>query len=127
MLVTCSKCGRIHERGYKCDKGLKISYKKDYDKLRSTYAWTQKAKQVKEDANNLCEVCKAKGIYTYNDLEVHHIVKIKDNKEGLLDDTNLICLCVDHHKEADAGSIKADYLRALAKKRIERRYGKSNE
>jgi 5-methylcytosine-specific restriction endonuclease McrA len=107
----------MHERGYKCDKGLKISYKKDYDKLRSTYAWTQKAKQIKEDANNLCEVCRAKGIYTYNDLEVHHITKLRDNPDGLLDDGNLVCLCTTHHKQADDGLLDADMLRKLAQLR----------
>lgn len=123
-LVSCSKCGKIHARGYKCTNGLKVSYKKEYDKARSTYAWTTKAKQIKEDANGLCEVCKALGVYRYNGLEVHHIEKLKDNPEGLLDDHNLICLCVEHHKQADAGEISADYLRELAERRINEKVSK---
>lgn len=123
-LVSCSKCGKMHPRGYKCNKGLKISYKKEYDKARSTYAWTTKARQIKDDANGLCEVCKALGVYTYNNLEVHHIVKLKDNPEGLLDDNNLICLCVEHHKQADAGEISAEYLRGLVERRINEKASK---
>ena len=116
MLVSCGKCGKMHARGYKCNKG-RIYKKDDTDKLRSTYAWTQKAKQIKIDALGLCEVCKAYGVYTYKDLEVHHIVKLKENPNGLLDDLNLVCLCVEHHKQADAGDIDADYLKKLAKGR----------
>lgn len=116
MLVSCSKCGKIHPRGYKC--GKRTYNKHDNDKLRSKYAWTQKAKQIKDDAKGLCEVCTALGRYTYDNLEVHHITKLRDNPDGLLEDDNLICLCVDHHKQADKGVISADYLRDLARKRV---------
>lgn len=92
-------------------------YKQSEDKLRSKYAWTKKSKQIREDAGNLCEVCRDKGIATYNNLEVHHIDKLRDNVDGLLDDDNLICLCVRHHKEADNGEIDEEYLRELVKKR----------
>ena len=115
-LVSCSKCGKLHPRGYKCNVGR--NYKKnDDDKLRSTYRWTKKAKQIKDDANGLCEVCKAQGIYTYDGLEVHHITKLRKNRELLLDDDNLICLCTYHHKQADDGELDADYLRKLVKER----------
>lgn len=116
-LKSCSKCGKIHPRNYKCNVG-RIYNRYDNDKLRSTYRWTKKALQIKQDANNLCEVCKANGVYTYNNLEVHHIEKLRDNPNGLLDDDNLICLCMRHHKEADAGELNADYLRSLVKLRI---------
>ena len=95
----------------------RIYKKTDEEKLRSTWAWTKKAKQIKEDANGLCEVCRAQGVYTYDNLEVHHITKIREDTNGLLDDDNLICLCVRHHKEADEGEIDAEYLRELARKR----------
>ncbi len=115
-LKTCSKCGKIHPRGYKCNIG-RIYTKTDDDKLRSTYKWTKKAKQIKDDALGLCEVCKAQGVYNYDKLEVHHITKLREDPDGLLDDNNLICLCSYHHKQADAGEIDADYLRKLAKER----------
>lgn len=115
-LVSCSRCGKLHPRGQKCNIG-RIYTKTDESRLRSKYAWTKKAKQIKDDVNGLCEVCKAQGVYTYDNLEVHHIIKLRDNPNGLLDDDNLICLCTYHHKQADDGEIDADYLRILAKER----------
>ena len=118
-LKSCSRCGKIHPRNYKCNVG-RIYAKTDESRLRSRYAWTRKAKQIKDDANGLCEVCKAQGVYTYDGLEVHHITKLKEDPNGLLEDDNLICLCVAHHKQADDGEIKADYLRELVAKRGKR-------
>lgn len=115
-LKSCSRCGKIHPRGYNCNVG-RVYQKTDENKLRSRYAWTKKAIQIKDDANGLCEVCKAQGVYTYDNLEVHHITKLKDDPNGLLEDNNLICLCVYHHKQADAGEIEATYLRELVKER----------
>lgn len=115
-LKSCSKCGKIHPRNYNCNVG-RIYTKTDESRLRSRYAWTKKAKQIKDDANGLCEVCKAQGVYTYDGLEVHHIQKLKDNPSGLLEDDNLICLCGYHHRLADAGELDVDYLRRLAKER----------
>ena len=115
-LKSCSKCGKIHPRNYNCTIGRTYT-KTDESKLRSRYAWTKKAKQIKADAMGLCEVCRAQGIYNYDNLEVHHIIKIKDDPNGLLDDDNLITLCVYHHKQADDGELDADYLRELVKVR----------
>lgn len=119
-LKSCSKCGKIHPRAYKCNIG-RVYKRTDDDKLRSRYAWTKKAIQIKNDAMGLCEVCKALGVYTYDGLEVHHITKLRDDPNGLLDDDNLIALCVYHHKQADDGKIDADYLRQLAKERINKK------
>lgn len=113
---ACSKCGKIHPYGYNCTVGAN-RYKIDKDKLRSKYAWTKKSKQIREEAGNLCEVCKDKGIATYDNLEVHHIIKLRENVNGLLDDDNLICLCLKHHKQADNGELDPEYLRELVKKR----------
>ena len=110
---ACPKCGRIHPYNYRCTKG--IVYKGGVERqLRSQYKWAVKSRQIREKANYLCEVCKDHNVYTYNNLEVHHIDKLKDNQEKLLDDYNLICLCVEHHKQADRGLIDKDYLLKLA-------------
>lgn len=115
---ACSKCGKIHAYNYNCSVGVESNrYKVAEDKLRSRYAWTKKSLQIREDAGNLCEVCKAQGIATYDGLEVHHIERLRDNVDGLLDDDNLICLCVRHHKEADNGEIDKEYLRELVAER----------
>ena len=120
MYKSCSKCGKIHDVKFKCK--ITRTYKEiDNERhLRSTFAWTKKSLEIREKANNLCEVCRDKGTYTYDNLEVHHIAKVTEDKSLLLDDYNLICLCQYHHKQADSGEINADYLRELASKRENR-------
>lgn len=118
---ACSRCGKIHPKGYVCKVGVqKKRYKYSYAeaKLRSKSVWTEKSKQVREDAHYLCEVCKDKGIYNYRNVEVHHIEKLKDRPDLLIEDSNLICLCKDCHRLADAGMIDKNYLKQLALKRI---------
>ena len=78
-----------------------------------------KSQEIRERAHHLCEVCKDQGIFTYEDLEVHHIIKIKDDQSRVLDNDNLICLCQEHHKQADNNEIDVDYLRRLAQVREE--------
>lgn len=116
MYKACSRCGKIHDSNYRCTVGKSYDnrYKTDIDNLRNSNAWHKKAEEIKKEANYLCEVCKDKGIYNYTDLEVHHITKLRDNKDLLLDNYNLICLCWKDHKLADEGYLKSEYLRKLA-------------
>ena len=88
--------------------------------MRSTNRWKQKSIEVRDKAQWMCEVCRDEGRITYEMLEVHHIEKVKDNSELLLDNSNLICLCVTHHKKADSGILKKDYLKKLAEAREQR-------
>lgn len=119
MYKACSKCGKVHPFGYKCNKG--IIYKKvDEDKLRWEYKWKLKTVEIRERANYLCEVCRDQGVWTYEDVEVHHIKKLREAPELYLDNDNLICLCKKHHKEADNNEIDMDYLTGLAIKRESR-------
>lgn len=117
MLVSCSRCGKLHPRGYKCNKGRAQRVDQEAYKLRSSWAWQKKSKEIKDKSKWLCAVCKDDGKLVYDALEVHHIVKVTDDKSKAFDDYNLICLCVEHHKLADAGKIKASYLLELAKRR----------
>lgn len=119
MFKACSRCGKIHDSRFKCNAG-KIFTGGEERKLRSSYDWTKKSKEIRESAQYLCEVCRDKGIYTYENLEVHHIDKIRENKDKFLDDNNLIVLCVEHHKQADAGKLSKEYLRKLAESRGEK-------
>lgn len=122
MLKACSRCGKIHPYGYKCTHNKpKYEYRGGEEReQRNTYAWHSKSKEIRSRAQNLCEVCRDKGRYVYDGLEVHHIEKVKENPEKLLDNLNLVCLCVSCHKQADRGEISADYLKELARKRENR-------
>lgn len=114
MYRSCTRCGKIHDVNHKCKVNRKYKIKdSELHKLRNTTAWVYKAREMKERAGYLCEVCKADGVYTYEGLEVHHIEKLKDKPTKLLDDDNLITLCVFHHKMADNGILEASYLRKL--------------
>jgi len=117
---SCSKCGKIHDVNYKCkaDNKYKVKYEYDEARLRNSYEWHTKAEQVKKDSKYLCSVCFEEKIYNYNELETHHIEKLKERPDLLLEDTNLICLCRKHHKLADKGMIDKSYLKELAAKRM---------
>ena len=118
MYKACSRCGKIHPFNYTCTKGKERRFTATAEsKLRSLSAWQTKRASIKERAFNLCEVCKSEGVYTYDGLEIHHITPLKENPNGLLEDSNLICLCVKHHKQADEGLLKPSYLRGLASDR----------
>lgn len=126
MYRACARCGKIHQKGERCPRWRPRSQKgRRYEtteerKLRSTYAWTLKSIEVREKANYLCEVCRDQNKITYDDIEVHHIVKVREDGTGLLDNRNLVCLCQEHHKKADKGQIPSDYLKELAEKRESR-------
>lgn len=98
-------------------KPKRLNYRYDESKYRNTYRWHKKSKDIRERSNYLCSVCQDEGIYTYDGVEVHHIVKLSDRPELLLEDSNLICLCKDHHKEADDNKIDKEYLYKLVKER----------
>ena len=122
MFKVCSRCQKVHPFNQPCSCA---KYKKNIKdgnerKLRRTNAWKEKSLQIREQADNLCEVCRDKGRFIYNNLEVHHIHKIKDAPERYLDDENLICLCGSCHKDADKGLLKIDYLERLAQRRNEK-------
>lgn len=122
MYKTCSVCGKVHPRDMVC-KRKRTFDGGDERRLRSKWAWTEKSRQVREQAHHLCEVCMDKGQITYDGIEVHHITKVSEDASALLVDDNLICLCQEHHKQADRNEIDREYLRELAKKRQEKQTG----
>ena len=117
MFKSCAKCGKIHSSNFICHESKRVFVKGNERKLRSTNKWTEKSKEIRERANHLCEVCRDEGVFTYKNLEVHHITKVTEAPDLLLDDNNLICLCQEHHKKADDGSLAKDYLIRLVEKR----------
>ena len=116
MWKSCARCGKIHKNGEECPV-KRIRKATPDSELRNTWAWHEKAEQVKRDSNYLCPLCLEEGVATYEGLETHHIEKLKDAPEKLLDGYNLIPLCVRHHKMADAGEIDSEHLRELARQR----------
>ena len=119
MFKACSRCGKIHPANVSCSKGRTYSGGEER-RLRSSWAWNKKSREIRDKAQHLCEVCRDQGRYTHDNLEVHHIEKVSEHPERLLDDNNCICLCVEHHKEADAYALSKEYLYMLVHKREER-------
>lgn len=120
MWRSCSRCGRIHPENKACPKPSQYRYgdASDTDRqFRSSSEWKSKREEIKRESNYLCAACKAEGRYNYNNLEVHHIEKLRDRIDLSLDNTNLIVLCTTHHKAADEGKIDKEYLKKLVRER----------
>lgn len=117
-LRSCPWCGRIHARDHDCGKRPAKPNRRTADEAgRYTNAWKAKSDDIKSRSHYLCAVCLADGVYTYECLETHHIVKLRERPDLLLEDGNLICLCRRHHEMAERGEIQADRLRKLAAER----------
>ena len=83
MLRTCSVCGGIHHEDNMC----KRTYKKNSyaSKFRNSNAWITKREQIKKRDKYLCQLCLKYNIYTYNNLQVHHIIPIEKDNDRRLD------------------------------------------
>lgn len=114
-LKACSVCGKIHSSDIRCTRADERADQEH--RLRQKNKWKEKSKDIRERSLWLCAVCRDEGIINHESLEVHHIKKLRDYPEGLTEDENLICLCTEHHKLADAGEIDEEYLRRLAQAR----------
>ena len=119
MWKSCSRCGKVHDTRYICRHNAPIKARTIDQRLRSTKRWTKKSEEIREKSQHLCAVCRQEGRYNYDNLEVHHIVKLKDDTDRLLDNYNLVALCKYHHELADEGKIEASYLEELARCREE--------
>ena len=121
MWKSCTKCGKIHDVKYRCNTRRNPTPKTPDQKLRSTNRWIKKSEEIREASKWLCAVCLEEGRYNYDELEVHHIEKLRHNEDRLLDNYNLICLCKHHHELADAGKIDSKHLEELARIREDTR------
>lgn len=120
LLKSCKYCGRIHKKDFACPMKPKSNKYKtsEADKFRWTKAWQRKREEVKRRDKFLCQICIRKLYntikkYNYSDLEVHHIVSIKEDYELKLEDSNLITVCEYHHELAEQGTISKDELLAI--------------
>ena len=116
MFRSCSRCGKVHSTSYKCNHNRD---KKDTEarRLRNKNNWHNKSEEIRKASNYIYSVPREAGRYTHTGLEVHHITPIEEDRDRLLDNYNLICLCQEHHKQAEIGKIDKDYLYQLARER----------
>ena len=120
MLKSCSKCGRVHEHNYNCKAIIIKNSGSLSNKFRNTQAWRNKRKIVHDRDKGLCQIC-IRDLYDTlgrrfnNSIEVHHIEPIVEAYELRLEDSNLISLCIYHHKMADKGEIQRAVLKDMIK------------
>lgn len=101
------------KKGYYRDKNTRYQKDKDYTRFIKSKQWHNKSQEVKLLDNHCCLVCKSLGLISPVYLEVHHIIKVRNDSSLKLDNSNLITLCVNHHKMADANKIQASELYRL--------------
>ena len=116
MQRACKYCGRVHPVGAACPLKPRRKTKEQTDvvRFRSSWAWTQKARQIRERDHHLCRLCLDEGRLCRDNLEVHHIAPLAEAWEERLDDDNLITLCDKCHEQAEQGDIARERLTQLA-------------
>lgn len=120
-LKTCTYCRKIHgkeinctaKKGYYREKNSRYEKDKDYIKFIKSKKWHEKSQEIKLLDSYCCLMCKELGLISPKYLEVHHIIKFRNDSSLGLDNNNLITICVNHHKQADANMIQASELYRL--------------
>ena len=103
------------KRGYYREKNSRYEKDKDYIKFIKSKQWFNKSQEIKLLDSHCCLMCKSLGLISPVYLEVHHINKVRNDYDKRLDNSNLITLCVHHHKQADANKISSNELHRLIK------------
>lgn len=114
MLRSCPHCGRYHDSRYDCGKKpvrKKTKYTKA-DYFRRSREWTNKAIEIKQRDNYLCQICIRNRYntlhqYNYSNLSVHHAVPVNQDWGKRMDDNNLLTVCSYHHQMCESGEIPA--------------------
>lgn len=117
-LYSCKYCGRIHPKGFDCGRKPKHGSDKDTEerRFRSSQRWTKMSASIRERDHYMCVYCKQQeNKVTRKEIEVHHIIPVKEDYDRRLDGDNLISLCREHHEAAEAGQISRKLLLSLAK------------
>lgn len=130
MLRSCKWCGRIHDVSYDCGRKpikKRVAAETAAESFRRTNAWKCMSLAVRERDQGLCQVC-LRGAYlsqralTYDNLSVHHIIPVAEDRGRALDGGNLITLCGLHHELAESGYIpREELLRMAAEAEAKRR------
>lgn len=122
-LKTCTYCHKIHDvkmkctakKGYYRDKNTRYEKDKNYIKFIKSKVWNEKSQEIKRLDSYRCLVCQSLGLISPVYLEVHHIIKYRNDATLKLDNSNLITLCIAHHKQADTNKIASSELYRLIK------------
>lgn len=117
MRKSCKYCGRTHEAAVVCAHKPPHRRKSEnkVNKFRSTSAWQKKREEIRGRDHYLCRFCASKGVFVYQNIEVHHIEPLAQRFDLRLDDDNLISLDEWCHELAEKGEISREELRELAK------------
>lgn len=124
-LIKCKYCNNIHDKYYDCDAKVKSNrlrrkykYSNDYKLYNDCYntrKWRRLREEILKDNNYMCEICLELGKINCDDLQVHHIEKVKDNQAKMFDKNNLIVVCRGHHKQIE-GMNKEELLKFIKNK-----------
>ena len=106
--ILCKHCLKVHDREHECDAKKKHRRMKQqarrndnrykvYNDCYNTSRWKKVREQVLKDSNYMCEVCMELGKLNHEDIQVHHVEKVKNNVEKMYDIDNLIVVCREHH------------------------------
>jgi 5-methylcytosine-specific restriction enzyme A len=117
MLKSCKYCGGIHDRKFVCPSkpAPKKKVVDEVHRFRTLQVWIKKRNYIRDRDKHLCQVCirnlyNTFNQYTFDDLQIHHIVPLKEDWNRRLDEENLIALCRPHHEAAEAGDIPRQSL-----------------
>lgn len=116
LLVTCKYCSSTHNRGSICpNKPKRLKEPNLLTRFRSSYAWQKKSKEIQKRDKYLCQWCLLQSRYTFDNIEVHHIIALASDFTKRMDNNNLISLCASCHKQAEEKQIKICDLKNLVK------------
>lgn len=118
---VCPRCGGLHPIGTTC---YKQEAKKDTEarRFRNSRKWQKKATEIKQRDHYMCIYClEQERRYNFKHLEVHHIVPLAEDLDLGLEETNLVTLCNEHHRQAENGEIPRKELQEIVNKYYEKR------
>lgn len=86
---------------YEHDKKYNAKRDPEIQKFYNSKAWRSKREYILVRDNYTCQECLKHNKTIKAAVEVHHIIKVKDNINLALDNNNLISLCTRCHKKLD--------------------------
>lgn len=113
-LVSCTRCGRIHEENRCTMPNMVYGRKQQTSKYRADRRWHYARRQALDRDLYCCRMCLDMDNYIEREnLEVHHIIPIYKNHDMAYEVNNLITLCNRHHRLVEDNERYTKYLQAL--------------